>query len=87
MQEAISQRDLRLRSKEIMDAVQAGHSFFVTRAGHRIGELVPVRPRPRFVSRADFARSSRSAPVIDLARFREDQDATWDGRIEDPYER
>lgn len=87
MQQAISQRDLRLRSKEIMDAVEAGHSFSVTRAGRRIGELVPVRPRSRFVSRADFSRSSQSAPEIDLVRFREDQDAAWDGRTKDPYER
>ena len=33
----ITQRDLRSRSREIMDAVEHGHSFTVTRAGHRIG--------------------------------------------------
>lgn len=87
MQEAISQRDLRLRSKEIMDAVEAGQSFSVTRTGHLIGELVPLRNRPRFVSRADFARAFRRTPLIDLARFREDQDAAWDGDLGDPYER
>jgi len=52
--EAISQRDLRLRSKQIMDAVEDGHSFTVTRGGHSIGELIPLR-RPRiFVPREQF---------------------------------
>jgi prevent-host-death family protein len=51
----ITQRDLRSRSREIMDAVEHGQSFTVTRDGHRIGELVPLRGRRRFVSRDEFA--------------------------------
>ena len=50
-QPEITQRDLRMRSKEIMDAVERGQAFTVTRDGHRIGELVPLRQRRRFVSR------------------------------------
>ena len=63
-QPEITQRDLRMRSKEIMDAVERGQAFTVTRDGHRIGELVPLRQRRRFVSRAEFAAMSRSAPVV-----------------------
>lgn len=37
----ISQRDLRNRSAEIMDALERGESFEVTRNGHHIGDLVP----------------------------------------------
>jgi len=86
-QPEVSQRDLRLRSKEIMDAVERGQAFTVTRDGREIGELTPLRQRRRFVSRAVFAESSRSAPAIDLARFRTDQDAAY-GRDEvDPYAR
>jgi len=77
-QPEITQRDLRMRSKEIMDAVERGQAFTVTRDGHRIGELVPLRQRRRFVSRADFAAMSRSAPVIDAEAFRADQDAMAD---------
>jgi len=33
----ISQRDLRMRSKEIMDAVEHGQSFTVTRDGQSVG--------------------------------------------------
>ena len=77
-QPEITQRDLRMRSKEIMDAVERGQAFTVTRDGHRIGELVPLRQRRRFVSRAEFAAMSRSAPVIDAGAFRADQDAAAD---------
>ena len=61
-----------------MDAIQGGQSFTVTRDGHPIGELVPLRRRRRFVSRQEFAAMSRTAPAIDLDTFRADQDATAD---------
>jgi prevent-host-death family protein len=77
-QPEITQRDLRMRSKEIMDAVERGQAFTVTRDGHRIGELVPLRQRRRFVSRTEFAAMSRGAPVIDADAFRADQDASAD---------
>ena len=47
-QPEITQRDLRIRSKEIMDAVENGQAFTVTRDGHRIGELIPLRQRRPF---------------------------------------
>src|SRR5579863_5240292 len=78
MQPEITQRDLRMRSKEIMDAVERGQAFTVTRDGHRIGELVPLRQRRRFVSRAEFTAMSRGAPAVDVDAFRADQDAAAD---------
>ena len=83
----ISQRDLRLRSKEIMDAVEHGDSFLVTRDGRGIGELIPLRRRERFVSRADFMMSSAVAATIDLERFRSDQQAAYVEELDDPYVR
>ena len=77
-QPEITQRDLRMRSKEIMDAVEHGQAFTVTRDGHSIGELVPLRQRRRFVSRAEFVAMSRTAPAIDTDAFRADQDAATD---------
>ena len=77
-QPEITQRDLRMRSKEIMDAVEHGQAFTVTRDGHSIGELVPLRQRRRFVSRAEFVAMSRTAPAIDTDAFRADQDAAAD---------
>ncbi|MEV6961251.1 hypothetical protein AB0M97_19035 [Streptomyces sp. NPDC051207] len=54
-QPEITQRDLRTRSKEITDAVQGGQAFTATRDGHRVGELIPLRRRRRFVPRAELA--------------------------------
>jgi prevent-host-death family protein len=83
----ITQRDLRTRSREIMDAVEHGQSFTVTRDGHRIGELVPLRQRRRFVPRQEFAAMSRNAPAVDLEAFRADQDAVLDHQADSAYER
>jgi prevent-host-death family protein len=83
----ITQRDLRNRSREIMDAVERGEAFTVTRDGHRIGELIPLRQRRRFVSRQEFAAMSRNAPASDLEAFRADQDATADHDSNGAYER
>jgi antitoxin (DNA-binding transcriptional repressor) of toxin-antitoxin stability system len=86
-QPEITQRDLRSRSKEIMDAVQGGQSFTVTRDGHQIGELIPLRRRRRFVSRSEFAAMSRRASDVSLEAFRADQDATAEQETDDPYGR
>ncbi|MBC3988487.1 type II toxin-antitoxin system prevent-host-death family antitoxin [Streptomyces sp. AC563] len=83
----ITQRDLRNRSKEIMDAVQDGQSFTVTRDGHQIGELVPLRRRRRFVPREKFAGMSRTASRISLDAFRADQEVAVEQETDDPYAR
>lgn len=70
-----------------MDAVERGQTFTVTRDGHRIAELIPLRRRRRFVSREEFAAMSRSAPRTDLEAFRADQDATADPEAASAYER
>jgi prevent-host-death family protein len=86
-QPEITQRDLRSRSKEIMDAVEAGQAFVVTRDGHRIGELIPLRRRRRFISRQEFAAMSRTAAALDPEIFRADQDAAAGQHLDDSYAR
>ena len=86
-QPEITQRDLRSRSKEIMDAVEGGQSFTVTRDGHEIGELIPLRRRQRFVARDEFVAMSRTAATVDIDTFRADQSAAADEEVTDPYER
>jgi prevent-host-death family protein len=86
-QPEITQRDLRQRSREIMDAVEGGQSFTVTRDGRSIGELVPLQRRRRFVPRAEFAAMSRNAPEMSLSAFRIDQDHAVDQEVADPYGR
>jgi len=83
----ITQRDLRTRSREIMDAVEHGQSFTVTRDGHRIGELIPLRWRRRLVPRQEFIAMSRNAPAVNLKVFRADQDAALDHEAGSAYER
>lgn len=39
--------------------------------------------RRQFVPRAEFAATSRTAPAVDLERFRSEQDATLDHRGDD----
>ena len=85
-QPEITQRDLRSRSKEIMDAVEGGQSFTVTRDGHEIGELIPLRRRRRFVARAEFVGMSRNAAAIDIDAFRADQDFAAEQEDVDRYE-
>lgn len=70
-----------------MDAVQRGQAFTVTRDGHQIGELIPLRGRRRFVSRTEFAAMSRGAPAVSVDAFRADQDASADHNEHDPYAR
>lgn len=86
-QREINQRDLRMRSREIMDAVERGESFTVTRDGREIGELVPLRRPKRFVSREDFAQASQNMPMVDADRFRADIDSVIDPYPGDPYDR
>ena len=70
-----------------MDAVEGGQSFTVTRDGHEIGELIPLRRRRRFVTRDEFAAMSRNAASIDIDAFRADQAEFADQEPGDPYER
>jgi antitoxin (DNA-binding transcriptional repressor) of toxin-antitoxin stability system len=86
LQPEITQRDLRNRSKEIMDSLQHGQSFTVTRDGYRIGELIPLRRRRQFVPRQEFAAMSRNAPSVDIETFRADQDAAIDHEPGSPYD-
>jgi prevent-host-death family protein len=88
MAKTISQRELRNNGAAIMDGVEAGESCVVTRNGHPVAELCPVRTRPRrFVPKAELAALVAGAPQIDAKRFREDIDRVVDQRLYDPYTR
>jgi antitoxin (DNA-binding transcriptional repressor) of toxin-antitoxin stability system len=79
---AVSPRDLRANGRAILDAVESGRSFAVTRDGQQIGELVPIKRKRTFVSRHEFAAMSANAPAIDLARFRAEQEIVTSGYLE-----
>ncbi|MFD7159125.1 prevent-host-death protein [Kribbella sp. NPDC059898] len=81
----VTEHDLRTKSEEIMDALQRGHSFTMTRDGHRIGALIPSPRSRRFVPRAEFAAMSRTSLGYSVEAFREDQDATFAQFLDDPH--
>ncbi|MBE1874126.1 type II toxin-antitoxin system Phd/YefM family antitoxin [Myceligenerans pegani] len=83
----VTQRDLRSRSREIMDAVESGQTYTVTRDGHPVGELVPIRRRRRFVTREEFTAMPKGGSSFSLAAFRADQEAALDDELSDPYAR
>lgn len=71
--EAITQRELRNESGEIMRRLDQGESFVVTRNGVPVGELIPIRRR-RFVAREIVVAAFAHAPSLDAVRFRADLD-------------
>lgn len=73
MDRAISQRELRNESGEIMRRVAEGETFVVTRNGVPVGELAPLR-RHRFVSADAVIAMFHNAPGVDLDRLRVDLD-------------
>ncbi|MFI6999726.1 type II toxin-antitoxin system Phd/YefM family antitoxin [Nocardia sp. NPDC050175] len=44
MTRTISQAELRNGSAAVMDALEAGEDFVITRNGHPVGQLTPLRP-------------------------------------------
>jgi len=73
MAEAITQRELRNDSGEIMRRLDKGEAFVVTRNGVPVGELIPLRRR-RFVPRDNVVAAFAHAPAIDGEKFRDDLD-------------
>ncbi len=74
---AITQRELRNDSGEIMRQLDQGESFLVTRNGVPVGELTPLR-RLRFVPAEHVVAAFRGAPPIDREQFFRDIDAFVD---------
>jgi antitoxin (DNA-binding transcriptional repressor) of toxin-antitoxin stability system len=74
---AITQRELRNASGEIMRGLDRGESFLVTRNGVPVGELTPVRSR-QFVSATAALAAFAGVPAVDPERFRSDVGAALD---------
>ena len=73
MTQAITQRELRNDSGEIMRRLDHGETFIVTRNGTPVAELTPMR-RHRFVSTDAVVEMFANAPAIDSDKFRADLD-------------
>ena len=70
----ITQRELRNESARVMDDVEAGESFVLTRRGRVIAEIVPIRGPRSTVRTTELIAGLRGMPQVDLAALRADAD-------------
>ncbi len=69
----ITQREFRNNSAAVMDAVEAGETFHVTRNGQEIAELRPLARRRRLTAEELVARHRR-LPHVDGDALRREAD-------------
>lgn len=69
----ITQRELRDRSGDVLDAVAAGEVFHITRNGTEVAELGPLT-RVRSLSAEELVARHRRLPRVDGALTRRETD-------------
>jgi prevent-host-death family protein len=86
----ITQREFRNHSAAVMDSVEAGETYHITRNGTEVAELRPLRRRRR-LSAAELVAHHRRLPRVDGARMRQEADEFFgtEDRVgdDDPWER
>ncbi|MPZ85745.1 MAG: type II toxin-antitoxin system prevent-host-death family antitoxin [Actinophytocola sp.] len=85
----ISQREFRNNSAAVMDSVEAGETYHVTRNGVAVAELRPLSRRRR-LSAEELVERHRKLPRVDYARMRQEaEDLLGEDRVgdDDPWER
>jgi prevent-host-death family protein len=79
MSQVITQRSLRNDNAKVMDAVEQGESFVVTRNGTPVAEIRPIQDtKTRLVQREALLKLVGVGPNIDAKLFRADLDAAID---------
>ncbi|GAB2975516.1 type II toxin-antitoxin system Phd/YefM family antitoxin [Amycolatopsis acidiphila] len=90
MDDVISQRELRNNSAAVMDAVENGETFRITRNGVEVAELRPITRR-RKLSAEELVTRHRRLAHVDAAAMRADADAFFgtEDRVgeDDPWSR
>lgn len=66
----ITQRELAARSKAVLDDVEAGEVYHITRNGAEIAEVRPLSTRRRFVPVEELQRHWRDVPAFDPVALR-----------------
>jgi prevent-host-death family protein len=86
----ITQREFRNNSAEVMNAVEAGEVFHITRNGIEVAELRPLT-RTRQLSSEELVARHRRLPRVDSVLMRREADAFFgaEDRVgdDDPWER
>ena len=80
----ISQREFRNNSAAVMDAVEAGEIYHVTRNGVEIAEVRPVARRRRLTAE-ELVERHRRLPRVDRDRMRDEADEFFgtEDRVDD----
>jgi len=80
----ISQREFRNNSAAVMDAVEAGETYHVTRNGVEVAELRPVARRRRLTAE-ELVERHRRLPRVDHAGMRTEADEFFgtEDRVDD----
>jgi prevent-host-death family protein len=85
----ITQRELRNNSAAVMDAVEAGETYHITRNGIEVAELRPLARRRR-LSAEELVARHRRLPRVDHAQMRAEADEFFgdeERADDDPWER
>ena len=69
----ITQREFRNNSAAVMDAVEAGETYHVTRNGVEVAELRPLARR-RSLTAEELVERHRKLPRVDYIRMRREAD-------------
>lgn len=69
----VSQREFRNNSTAVMDAVEAGETYHITRNGTEVAELRPLTRRRR-LSAEELVARHRRLPRVDHRRMRDEAD-------------
>jgi prevent-host-death family protein len=72
----ITQRELRNSSAAVMDAVEAGETYHITRNGVEVAELRPL-PRRRRLRAEELVTRHRQLPQVDYAQMRREADEVF----------
>ena len=86
----ITQREFRNNSAAVMDAVEAGETYHITRNGTEVAELRPIHRRRR-LSAEELVARHRKLPRVDYTRMRQEAEEFFgtETRVgdDDPWER
>ncbi|WP_344420813.1 type II toxin-antitoxin system prevent-host-death family antitoxin [Amycolatopsis minnesotensis] len=69
----ITQREFRNNSAAVMDAVEAGETYHITRNGVEVAELRPVAPKRRLTAE-ELVERHRKLPRVDPVGMRHEAD-------------
>jgi prevent-host-death family protein len=85
----ITQREFRNNSAAVMDSVEAGETYHVTRNGVEVAELRPLSRR-RHLTAEELVERHRRLPRVDAGQMRQEAGeffGTEDRVGDDPWER